>query len=107
MENQQKPSDFEGLFYIYYERGLTNTKQYAAFVQHTYDENEAIIGEGYGVSSDSFKSNKSSSSSVDQHRVEQEIDDYKNNMPSKLAHYISDEDISSDLGNGFKNLARD
>jgi hypothetical protein len=72
---------------------------------YMYDENKAVIGEGYVVSNDSFDPSKLSSSSVDEE--EHKIDDYRSTMPSKPAHYNSDQDISSDSGNGFENLARD
>jgi hypothetical protein len=52
---------------IYYDRGLSNAERYAAFMQHAYDENEAVAGEGYAVSGDSFDPSVSSSSSVERH----------------------------------------
>ena len=63
--------------------------------------------EGYIVSSDSFDPNISSLSNVEWHKVQREEVDYGSSMPSKLAHYMSDEDTSSNSGNGFKNLAND
>ena len=53
---------------IHYDRGLSNAERYAAFLQHAYDENEAVQGEGYAVSSDSFDPSESSSSSADRNR---------------------------------------
>ena len=50
---------------IHYDKGLSNAKWYAAFMQHAYDENEAVTKEGYAVSGDSFDSNVSSSSTVE------------------------------------------
>jgi hypothetical protein len=78
-----------------------------AFMRHAYDENEAVAGEGYVVSNDSFHLSMSSSSSVERHREQREEADYGSSMPSRPAHYMSDEDTSSDSGNGFENLARD
>jgi hypothetical protein len=76
-------------------------------MRHAYDENEAVAGEGYVVSGDSFHPSVSSSSSVERHKEQREEADYGSNMPSRLAHYVSDEDTSNDSGNGFENLARD
>jgi hypothetical protein len=73
-------------------------------MRHAYDENEAVAGEGYAVSDDSFDPSMSSSSSVERQREQREEADYRSSRP---AHYMSNEDISSDLGNGFENLARD
>jgi hypothetical protein len=92
---------------IHYDRGLSNAERYAAFMRHTYDQNEAVAGEGYIVSGDSFDPNVSSSSSVERHREQREEADYGSSMPSRPAHYMSDEDTSSDSGNGFENLAND
>jgi hypothetical protein len=50
---------------IYYNRGLNNAKRYAAFIWHAYDKNEALVGEGYTVSSDSFNPSESSSSNAE------------------------------------------
>jgi hypothetical protein len=92
---------------IHYDRGLSNAEPYAAFMRHAYDENEAVAGEGYTVSGNSFDPNVSSSSSVERHREQCEEADYGSSMPSRPAHYISDEDTSSNSGNGFENLAND
>jgi hypothetical protein len=85
-------------FRIHYERGLSNAERYAAFMRHAYDENKVVVREGYAVSRDSFDPSESSSSIVDWHREERELDDYGSSMPSRLAHYMSDEDTSSDYG---------
>jgi hypothetical protein len=92
---------------IHYDRGLSNAERYAAFMRHAYDQNEAVAEEGYVVSGDSFDPSVSSSSSVERHREQREEADYGSSMPSKPAHYMSDEVTSSDSGNGFKNLAND
>jgi hypothetical protein len=92
---------------IHYDRGLSNAERHAAFMRHAYDENEVVAEEGYVVSGDSFDPSVSSSSSVERHREQREEADYGSSMPSKPAHYMSDEDTSSDSGNGFENLARD
>jgi hypothetical protein len=76
-------------------------------MQHAYDESEAVVGEGYQVSGDSFDSSESSSSSIRRFREQREIDDYNSNMPTRPVHYMSDEDTSSDSGNRFENLAWD
>jgi hypothetical protein len=76
-------------------------------MRHAYDQNEAVAEEGYVVSGDSFDPSVSSSSSVERHREQREEADYGSSMPSKPAHYMSDEVTSSDSGNGFKNLAND
>jgi hypothetical protein len=76
-------------------------------MRHTYDENEAVAKEGYAVSGDSFDPSVSSSSSVERHREQREIDDYGSSMPSRPTHYMSDEDTSSNSRNRFGNLARD
>jgi hypothetical protein len=92
---------------IHYDRGLSNAERYAAFMRHTYDENEAVQGEGYAVSGDSFDPSESSLSCADRDREQRELNDYAESMPSRPANYMSDEDISSDSGNGFGNLCRD
>ena len=84
---------------IHYDKGLNNAERYTAFMQHAYDENEAIAGEGYTISSNSFDPNISSSSSVEQHKEQCEEADYGSSMPSRLAHYMSDKDKSNDSGN--------
>jgi hypothetical protein len=76
-------------------------------MRHAYDENEAVQGEGYVVSGDSFDPSKSSSSCADRDREQRELNDYAESMPSRPADYMSDEDTSSDSGNGFENLCRD
>jgi hypothetical protein len=92
---------------IHYDKGLSNAEKYAAFLQHAYDENEAVQGEGYAISGNSFDPSESSSSCADRDREHQELNDYVENMPSRPADYMSDEDTSSDSGNGFENLCRD
>jgi hypothetical protein len=76
-------------------------------MQHAYDENEAVAGEGYAVSGDSFDPSVSSSSSVERHWEQCQKADYGSSMLSRPAHYMFDEDTSSDSGNGFENLAND
>jgi hypothetical protein len=76
-------------------------------MRHAYEENKAVAREGYAVSNDSFDPSMSSSSSVERHREQREIDDYGSSMPSRPTHYMSDEDTSSNSGNGFENLTRD
>ena len=93
--------------HIHYDKGLSNAKRYAVFMQHTYDENKVVAREGYVVSSDSFDSNVSSLSSIEQHRAQREEADYRISMPSKPAYYMSNKDTSSNSGNGFENLADD
>jgi hypothetical protein len=92
---------------IHYDRGLNNAERYAAFLRHAYDENEAVQGKGYAVSGDSFDPSESSSPGADRDRGQQELNDYAESMPSKPVDYMSDEDTSSDSGNGFENLCRD
>jgi hypothetical protein len=92
---------------IHYDKGLSNAERYAAFLRHAYDENEAVAEEGYTVSGDSFDPSVSSSSSVERHREQREEIDYGSSMPSRPAHYMSDENTSSNSGNGFENLAND
>ena len=72
-----------------------------------YDENEAVKREGYVVSSNSFNPSESSSSCADRDMEQRELNDYAESMPSKLADYMSDDDTSNDLGNGFENLCQD
>jgi hypothetical protein len=86
---------------IHYDRGLSNAEHYATFMRHAYDENKAVAGEGYAISGNSFDLSVSSSSSVERHREQHEEADYRSSMPSRLAHYMSDEDTSSNSGNGF------
>jgi hypothetical protein len=92
---------------IHYDTGLSNAERYAAFLRHAYDENEAVQGEGYAVFGDSFDPSESSSSCADMDREQRELNDYAESMPSRPADYMSDEDTSSDSGNGFENLCRD
>jgi hypothetical protein len=92
---------------IHYDRGLNNAERYAAFLRHAYDENEAVQGEGYAVSGDSFDPSESSSSGADRDREQRELNDYAESMPSRPADYMFHEDTSSDSGNGFENLCRD
>ena len=76
-------------------------------MRHAYDENEAVAREENAVSGDSFDPSDSSSSSVNQHRAQRNEADYGNNMPTRPAYYISDEDTSSESGNKYENLAND
>ena len=76
-------------------------------MQHAYDENEAIAGEGYAVSGDSFDPSVSSLSNVGWYKEQREEADYGSSMPSRPIHYMYDKDKSSDSGNGFENLAND
>jgi hypothetical protein len=76
-------------------------------MRYAYNKSEAIVGEGYQVSDDSFDPSESSSSSRGRYREQREIDDYGSSIPTRPAHYMSDEDTSSDFGNGFENLAKD
>jgi hypothetical protein len=92
---------------IHYDMGLNNAERYAAFLRHPYDENEAVQGEGYAVSSNSFDPSESSSSCANRNREQRELNNYVESMPSRPADYMSDEDTSSDSGNGFENLCRD
>jgi hypothetical protein len=62
-------------------------------MRHVYDKNKALVGAGYAVSSDSFD--------IERYRELQDLDDYGSNMPSKLAHYMFDEDTFSDSRNGI------
>jgi hypothetical protein len=48
----------------------TSRQRYAAFMRHVYEKNEAVVGEGYAISGNSFDLSESSSSSVDRHRKE-------------------------------------
>jgi hypothetical protein len=93
--------------HIHYDRGFNNVERYAAFLRHAYDENEAVQGEGYAISGDSFDPSESSSSGADRDREQRDLNDYAESMPSRPADYMSDEDTSSDSGNGFENLCRD
>jgi hypothetical protein len=95
------------LLHIHYDRGLNNAERYAAFLRHAYDENEAVQREGYAVSGDSFDPSESSLSCADRDREQRELNDYVDSMPSRPADYMSEEDTSSDSGNGFENLCRD
>jgi hypothetical protein len=52
---------------IQYNQGLSNTDWYAAFMRHAYDKSEAVVGEGYQVSGDSFDPSESSSSSTERY----------------------------------------
>jgi hypothetical protein len=92
---------------IHYDRGLSNAEQYAAFIQYAYDESEAVVGEGYQVLGDSFNPSESTSSSTERYREQRKIDNYDSSIPTRPSHYMSDEDTSSNSGNGFENLARD
>jgi hypothetical protein len=76
-------------------------------MQHAYDKSKAFVGEGYQISGNSFDPSESSSFSTGRYREQREIDDYGSSMPTRPVHYMSDEDTSSDFGNGFENLAQD
>ena len=89
---------------IHYNRSLSNAERYVAFLHHAYDENEAEQGDGYVISGNSFDPSESSSLGVDRDREQRKLNDYVESMPSKPADYMSNEDTSSDLGNGFENL---
>ena len=67
---------------IHYDRGLSNTKCYAIFMRHAYDKNEAVAGEWYTISSDSFNPSISSSSSVERYRAQCGEANYESSMPS-------------------------
>ena len=86
---------------------MSNAKRYAAFLRHAYDENEAVQGEGYVVLGDSFDPSESSSSFTDRYNEQRELDNYGSSMPSRPADYMSNEDTSSDSGNGFEHLSGD
>ena len=64
-------------------------------------------GEGYAVLGDSFNPSESSSSCADRDKKQRELNDYAESMLRTPADYMSDEDTSSDSGNGFENLCRD
>jgi hypothetical protein len=76
-------------------------------MQYAYDENEAVVGEGYQVSGDSFDPRKSTSSSTERYREQREIDDYGSSIPTRPHEYLSDVYKSSNSRNRFENLARD
>jgi hypothetical protein len=76
-------------------------------MRHAYDESEAVAGEGYQVSGDSFDPSKSSSSNTERYREQREIADHGSNIPTRPHEYMFDEDTSSNSGNGFENLSRD
>ena len=90
--------------HIHYNRGLSNAKRYAIFLRHAYDENEAMQGEGYAVSGNSFEPSKLSSSCTNRDREQRELNAYVESMPSRPTNYMSNEDTSNDSGNGFENL---
>ena len=92
---------------IYYNRGLSNAKRYATFMRHAYNENEAVQGEGYVVSGDSFNPSELSLSYADRYSEQRELDNFGSSLPSRPADYMSDKDTSSDSENGFENLCRD
>jgi hypothetical protein len=50
---------------------------------------------------------QSTSSSTKRYREQREIDEYGSSIPTKPHEYMSDEDTSSNSGNGFENLAWD
>jgi hypothetical protein len=53
-----------------------------------YDENEAVQGEGYVVSGDSFDPSESSSSGADRDRKQRELNDYAESIPSRPTYYL-------------------
>jgi hypothetical protein len=65
------------------------------------------VEEDYVVSGHSFDTSELSSSSIERYREQRDLDNYSSSMPSRPAHYISDEDTSSGSGYGFKNLVWD
>ena len=73
-------------------------------MQHAYDEKEVVAREKYVISGDSCDPSVSSSSSIDQHKEQCEVVDYESSMPTRPAYYMSDENTSSNLGNGFEKL---
>jgi hypothetical protein len=77
---------------IHYDRDLNNVERYAAFLRHAYDENEAVQGEGYAVSCDSFDPSESSSSGADRDREQRELNDYaeSNTCPTRI-HPVTQE----------------
>jgi hypothetical protein len=93
--------------HIHYDKGLNNAERYAAFLWHAYDENEVVQGGGYAVSGDSFDPSELSLSCVDRDKEQRKLNYYTESMPSRPADYMSDEDTSSDSGNGFENLCWD
>ena len=76
-------------------------------MRHAYNKKKAAIGEGYQVSSDSFDMSELTSSNTERYQEQRKIDDYDSSIPTRPHEYMSDEDISSNSGNGFENLARD
>ena len=66
-----------------------------------------MLGEGYAVSGDSFDPSESSLSSADKDKEQQQLNDYIESMPSRPTDYMSNEDTSIDLRNGFENLCQD
>jgi hypothetical protein len=51
-------------------------------MRQVYDRNEALIGEGYAVSGDSFDPSELSKSCAKRYRKQYELDNYKNSMSS-------------------------
>jgi hypothetical protein len=90
---------------IHYYKGLSNAERYAAFMRHTYDENEVAVREEYQVSGDSFDLSESTSSSTERYWEQRKIDDYSSSIPTRPHEYMSNKDTSSNSGNGFENLA--
>ena len=93
--------------HIHYDKGLGNAERYAAILRHAYDENEAVQGEGYVVSGNSFNPSELSLSCAHRDKEQWELNDYVESMPSRPIDYMSDEDTSNNLGNGFENLCQD
>jgi hypothetical protein len=63
-------------------------------MQHAYEKNEALVGEGYVVSSYSFDPSMSSSSMTEQDREQRDLDDYAYSMPKNYTlvekHVLND-----------------
>ena len=76
-------------------------------MQYAYENNEAVAKARYAISSDLFDLSMSSSSNIERHREQCEEADYGSSMPSRPTPYMSNEDTSSNSGNGLKNLVRD
>jgi hypothetical protein len=73
-------------------------------MQYAFNKSEAIEGEDYAISSNSFDPSVLSSSNVERDWEEW---DFNNYACSFLVNYASDEDMSSDFGNVYEELVRD
>ena len=76
-------------------------------MRHAYNENEATVGKGYQVSGDSFDPSELTLSSTERYWEYREINEYGSNIPTRPHKYMSDEDTSSNFGNGLENLVHD